>query len=67
MVLLSIQIKTDLNFSLNKSLATFDVPVKFLSICLEPNLGWKSHINYIENKISKGLFMLRIFKVFQLS
>ena len=53
---------TSLNFSLNKSLSTSDIPVKFLGIYLEPGLGWKSQINYIENIISNGLFMLRVLK-----
>ena len=37
--------------------------VKFLGICIETGLGCNSHINFIADKISKCLFMLRILKV----
>lgn len=53
---------SSMNFSLNRSLALVDNPIKFLGIHVEAGLGWKCHINYVENKVSKGIFMLRILK-----
>ena len=32
--------------------------IKFLGVLFDENLGWKNHINLIENKISKSLGIL---------
>ena len=36
--------------------------VKFLGIYIDSDLGWSTHVNYISNKISTGLFMLRFLR-----
>ena len=32
--------------------------IKFLSVLLDKNLGWKTHIKYIENKASENIGIL---------
>ena len=32
--------------------------IKFLGVLLDENLSWKTHIKYIENKISKNIGIL---------
>ena len=41
-----------LNINNNKIAPTESI--KFLSVLLDENLSWKTHIKYIENKISKN-------------
>ena len=33
-------------------------PIKFLDVLLDENLSWRTHIKYIENKISKNIGLL---------
>ena len=37
-----------------------DNSVKFLGIHLKPGLGWQTHVNYVANKVNKGIYMLRV-------
>lgn len=40
-----------------------EVPaVRFLGIHLEPNFGWKAHIDCLIAKVTKGIFVLRILR-----
>ena len=34
--------------------------VKFLGIYIESGLGWTSHVDHVANKLSRGLFILRL-------
>jgi len=38
--------------------------VKFLGVLLDPDLSFKSHLNYLNSQISKGLYFLRASKNF---
>lgn len=51
----------NLNFKL-ASANNFCSPLKFLGIMVQANLKWHSHIDFVSNKLSKGLFMLRSLK-----
>ena len=35
-----------------------ELTMEFLGILLDENLNWKTHINYLENKISKNIEIL---------
>lgn len=50
----------DMKFSLNRKYTEKASALKFLGFYLQSNLEWQSHIDYTANKISKGLFMLRV-------
>lgn len=52
----------DFKLTLSKTSYSTDECVKFLGINLEPGLGWSAHVEHISNKISKGLFILRILR-----
>lgn len=48
----------DITFSFDKRIASRK-SVKFLGLHLDTNLDWKSHIDQVASKLSKGLFVLR--------
>lgn len=51
----------DLFFSFNRSITndTAHNPLKFLGLWLDPNLNWHTHVDYISNRLAKGIYMLR--------
>lgn len=53
----------DIRFTYNRKVAGISnlSSLKFLGIWLDFNLSWISHIDYITNKIAKGIYLLRRF------
>jgi len=52
-----IKIKNDIIENIHDTNNNID-RLKFLGICLDPQLSWKLHINYICNKISKSIYII---------
>ena len=50
--------ETEITLSINNTNIERVNEIKFLGIMLDENLTWKSHINYVKNKVSKSLFIL---------
>lgn len=51
-----------LNFGINRLTTVSNTAVRFLGIFLEPRMGWKTHVDYVAKKLSKGLYMLRLLR-----
>ena len=52
----------DLYFSVSRRNPDLHKSVRFLGIFLQTDLGWRSHVDYLANKISRGIFMIRILR-----
>lgn len=48
---------SDINFSFSRDIVIDSL--KFLGMTLDSNLSWCAHVDYISNKLSKGLYLLR--------
>ncbi|PSN47762.1 hypothetical protein C0J52_20456 [Blattella germanica] len=35
---------------------------RFLGLCVESSLGWLTHVNHVSNKLSTGIYMLRMLR-----
>lgn len=52
----------DLKITTNNQHLSLTPCTKFLGIYLESSLSWQSHIDYIANKLSKSIFIIRVLK-----
>ena len=52
----------DLKITTKSGDFSLNTPVNFLGIYMESSLGWNTHIEYLANKLSKSLFIIRILK-----
>ena len=54
--------RADISIDINNHIITEIKECKFLGIMLDNKLNWHSHIDYISNKISKSVAILRLLK-----